>query len=174
MVELTKFENIKKEIFATKEDYLAFRQAWKDYINSGKAKPSYVEYKWNDNALVKRSNLTASQQLLFCILTEKDLSITFKGSKNPSKSGFENAFRDLRFACLSARKIKQQDDDGITEDNLNKWNRQQYIPIRNRIGEFLEPFGKSVDKDLLIKLLEDYFEKVMWITNNRGEINEAA
>jgi hypothetical protein len=170
----TKLENIKFELFTAKEHYLAFRQAWKDYINAGKHKPDFEVCPYGGGKK-KISNLTAAQQLLFCILTEKDLSVVFKRSSNPDKpNGFENAYWRLRNYLRMAQKICQYErGENPFPSHIPRDKHADLIQShKDRLDTFLEPFGKS----LTYQMLNDIYRKLndTKITNKKEEEKEAA
>jgi hypothetical protein len=155
----TQISNVKKEIFVTKEHYLHFRQSWKDFINSGKAKPRYESDAYGR---YKYSNLRGSHHLLFCILTEKDLSVTFKPSDCESKHGFEDAYSELMRMYIKAAKVAEY--DAGTSKRPSYLTPEKYTVImkksRDEIEEYLEPFGKSFTIEMFIRLIKDYVKPV--------------
>ena len=74
--------------FETKEHYLAFRAAWSDFINSGKAKKTMDEYG------TKYSHLRAEHHLLYALLRNKCIDKAF----NVTTQGYIDAYRILSFA----------------------------------------------------------------------------
>jgi hypothetical protein len=174
----TQISNIKREIFVTKEHYLHFRQSWKDFINSGKAKPrfesdAYGRYKY--------SNLRGSHHLLFCILTEKDLSVTFKPSDCESKHGFEDAHSELMRMYVRAAKIVEHDAGINTSKRPSYLTPEKYRAImdqkRAEIDEYLEPFGKSFTIEMFTRLIKDYVKPVKLSNvklDNGDDVSEAA
>ena len=144
--------NVKKEIFATKEHYLHFRQSWKDFINAGKAKPYYEDPGYGGGRK-KYSNLRGSHHLLFCILTEKDISVTFKPSECEDKRGFWDAKNEIMMMFIQAKNIVE----GKRPDYLTP---QKYGVImkesRAKMEEFLEPFGKSFTTEMFVRLIKDH------------------
>jgi hypothetical protein len=168
----TKIENIRYEIFETKEDYLAFRQAWKDYINSGKAKPTFVDHPYQGK--IKHSNLTGGQHLLFNILTSKDLSTTFKPSLNESKRGFQKAYHDLHTIYHEAKRLKEYDDgNGSKPSYLSQEKYEKRMEnTKQEIDKFLEPFGKSFTIEMFVRLMREHVNRAK-LTNVSEEESEA-
>jgi len=162
--------NVKKEIFATKEHYLHFRQSWKDFIHAGKAKPHYEDHAYGR---YKYSNLRGSHHLLFCILTEKDISVTFKPSECEDKHGFRDAMSEIIMMYIQAEKIV----DGKRPDYLTP---QKYSAImkqsKAKIEEFLEPFGKSFTTEMFVRLIKDYVKpaKLTNVPLRKFDVSEAA
>lgn len=169
----TKIENIKHELFTAKEHYLAFRQAWKDYINAGKHKPHFEDCPWGGKK--KISHLDSSQQLLFCILTEKDLSVVFKRSVNPNKpNGFDAAYWGLRRELRLAHQICQHEKgENPFPGHIPKEKHSDIIVSHTeKLDRFLEPFGKS----LTYSMLEQLYLKLdkIKLSNEPTEQKEAA
>lgn len=143
----TQFTNIKHEVFTSKEHYLAFRQAWKDFINSGKAKPYYEEDGYGGK--VKVSNLDGSQHLLFCILTGKDLSVTFKPSPLEYRRGFALALDSLYNYINVANRIVKFEETGETPKYFGSY--ANYVEKDNAyMASYLEPFGKVFTPKMLV------------------------
>lgn len=147
---VTKFENLKFEIFTCKEHYLSFRKTWANYINSGLHRPTYRKTEirvWNgkERSMVaqphteKTSNLTAAQQLLFCLLTGKDLAVTFKPSVKESKEGFMLAEESLLWTMNEARVLVDYDVHGKEPMHF------KIELVRSRVEKFLEPFGITAE-----------------------------
>jgi len=151
----TQISNIKKEIFVTKEHYLHFRQAWKDYINSGKAKPTFVEDAYRGR--IKYSNLTGAQHLLFNILTEKDVSVTFKPSTNESKQGFWNAYHKL--IGIHTKINMAALDDGKKPSYSTQAQYDERVASRQKaIEDFFEPFGKSFTVEMFDRVMVEFLK----------------
>lgn len=155
----TKIENIKREIFVTKEHYLAFRQDWKDYINNNIA--------W----------ISASQFMLFSILTEKDLSKSFKPSPRGKeyKDGFTPARTVLGLQWRTAANLIEYDAGNVTRPSYMKEDKFKvmYENDRKRINKFLEPFGKSFTIEMFAKLGK-HLSKTQLTNEVKETIEEAA
>ena len=169
-----KFEFIKLELFVSKEHYLAFRQGWKDFINSGKAKPVFTDHPYCGR--VKDSPLTAEHHLLFNILTEKDLSKTFKPSENRETYGFENALTGLKMYGRKALEVvlyetgEYEKPSYMTPDKYAKMMKGNRIMVE----EFLEPFGKAVTLEMLATLYSDYLRDKKLTNRPTNPIEKAA
>lgn len=139
----TSIENIKKDFFETKKEYLEFRKAWKDFVNSGKAKKYWVDV--DKNWKRKVSDLEAKHHLLYAILREKDLSKCFKPVECSwkEKHGFENAYRDLMFdLSIIAR---------------HQGNRESMGSFHTkRVDRLIAPFGESLPLEKLAILFDHY------------------
>jgi|AntRauTorcE11897_2_1112592.scaffolds.fasta_scaffold00046_59 hypothetical protein len=167
---MTTNEKIKNELFETKEDYLAFRKAWADYINSGKHRPTYEETEirtWCpiDKAMrpqkhtAKTCHLDASQQLLFCLLAGKDLSVTFKPSPTNRKDGFTSAKEKLYLRINEAKFLVDHDTSNKQVNEHQLWfiNRD-----RMKLSKFIEPFGITIET---LASLHLYASRMLLLTN---------
>ena len=157
------FEFVKRDIFVSKEHYLAFRQAWKDHINE------------------RKGYLGGTEHLLFNILTEKDLSQTFRPANNAddescSKRGFENAYWDLKRHGQKALEVvlyekgEYEKPSYMTPDKYKKMMRGNRLMVE----EFLEPFGKAVTVEMLAKLYLDYLKEKPLTNRPVANIEEKA
>lgn len=72
-----KIENAHQEFFNSKEEYLAFRQAWSEYITSGKAKKEDKGY----------SSLEGKHHLLYALLRGHDIYRSFGPVNKPHNNG---------------------------------------------------------------------------------------
>ncbi|RLC08007.1 MAG: hypothetical protein DRI24_24005 [Deltaproteobacteria bacterium] len=158
-----KFEFIKIELFVSKEHYQAFRQGWKDFINSGKAKAEFHDHAYGR---YKVSALTGTHHLLFNILTEKDLSRTFRPSELECKRGFWEAYGQLKMFGQKALDVVLFEKGDFKKPSYLSDGKYSELMAGNRstIEEFLEPFGKSITVEMLAKLYLDYL-KVKQLTN---------
>ena len=158
-----KFEFIKIELFVSKEHYLSFRQGWKDFINSGKAKAEFHDHAYGRDRV---SALTGTHHLLFNILTEKDLSRTFKPSKLECKRGFWEAYGELKgYGQKALDVVLYEKGEYVKPSYINDAKYGMLMEgNRTRIEKFLEPFGNSITVEMLAKLYLDYL-KVKPLTN---------
>lgn len=147
----TKIENIKTELFTHKAHYLAMRQAWKDFINDGGAK-AYWDDSYYGSGKRKRSNLTGCHHLLYCILTERDVSKAFSAPQvNTDKLGFINALISLNIMCRTAKALHTKDYPSYMKgDTLQKTINRDTETIET----FLKPFGGTVTIEMLVKLVD--------------------
>ncbi len=153
---VTSLPNLKFELFADKEHYKAFRQAWKDYINAGNHKPYYEEDAYGGK--VKVSRLTAVHHLLYYIILGKDLSVVFKSPNNPDRDpAFRAAYADLKWVLPMVKSIAAYDkgDESSFPKYLSKERvAMQADAYRARVNRLIEPFGDTLDCDTLIKLCD--------------------
>ena len=169
-----KFEFIKIELFVSKEHYLAFRQGWREFIGSGKAKSE--RHVGPQGRYKVDSSLTSTHHLLFNILTEKDLSKTFRPSElHECKRGFQDAYYHLRSLGEKALKVVLYEKGDYQTPSYLSTAKYGVIMEKNRksIESFLEPFGKSVTVEMFANLHLKYI-KVNPLTNIPVELKQAA
>lgn len=126
-----KIENAQFNFFENKDHYLTFRQAWKDYINSGKAKcETYTDYQ--GGTCKYPSNLECKHHLLYTLLRGKDIRKMFspKGGSVTPYLKFEEAKRDILYAASEGR-----------------WSA-------SASANLLQPFGDTIDHSTLVSLAE--------------------
>jgi hypothetical protein len=128
-----KIENAQYNFFETKDHYLQFRQAWKDYINSGQAKKQEMKY-WGGTPYFA-SSLKCEHHLLYALLRGKDIHKLFvpnyKVHGQPPYYAFEQAKWKI---CI-----------GIEGDTPY---------AKKRRAELLGPFGGTIDEDALKSVAE--------------------
>lgn len=141
---------LKNEIFCSKEHYLAFRKAWKDYINSGKAKPEYFKNAYG-NMEKDDSPLTNAHQLLFAILTGRLKSAFRLPQVNTDKRGLAEAANRLNYIIRLAEKIVKFEETGEKPSYISDY--ETHIERdKMRLDEWLEPFGNGITPRMLRKL----------------------
>ena len=150
---VTSVQNIKFQIFEDKKQYKAFRQSWKDFINSGKNKP---HYEVDSYGKTKISSLTNVHHLLFYIILGKDLSVVFKPSVNPDKHpSFNHAFYELGLIIRLTKKVIAYDkgENPNLPTFITKERQSQFIEAyKSRLAQLLRPFGDSLSLEMLSKL----------------------
>jgi len=151
---VTSVQNIKFQIFEDKKQYKAFRQSWKDFINSGKHKPHYEVDSYGNKT--KISSLTNVHHLLFYVILGKDLSVVFKPSVNPDKSpSFNHAYYELGLVIKLAKNVlayDRGDDPGLPKYVTEERKTQFIESYRSRLSQLLRPFGDSLSLEMLSKL----------------------
>lgn len=167
-----KFEFIKLELFVSKEHYLAFRQGWKDFINSGKAKAEFHDTPYGRD---KVSPLRGAHHLLFNILVENDISKSFRPSELECKQGFQGAYSDLKRLGHKALDVVLYEKGDFVKPSYMDDEKYNKIMKGNRliIEEFLAPFGPAITTEMFAKLYMDYL-KVKPLTNIPVELKQAA
>ena len=109
-------------IFGSKEDYLAMRQAWKDYINEKKH-------------LVDGGQLNSSHYLLYSLLRDQDVYKGFSEVTSPIKLA-NGHYKYL--GLLQARSF------------LSYASTNTYTPYY--IDIMLRPFGDTVTKEMIDRI----------------------
>lgn len=141
-----KIENAQQEFFNSKEEYLQFRQAWKDYINSGKAKKVEKTYHYSGE-LYRESNLRCVHHLIYGLLRGRDtsqmLSLTLKVQGQRPYFPFYEARSTISLAIQIAdrgpSKLRPEGDTGHLD----------------RLNALLEPFGNTIDIETLKLLMSE-------------------
>ena len=90
-------ENTREKFFGdNKEKYLAFRQAWKTFINEGHAKKKLYErsQSWGGNYTM--SDLHSTHHLLYVLILGKDGTKGFLNSRDGYEGGYSTAMRGIR------------------------------------------------------------------------------
>jgi len=168
-----KIEDARTRFFNTKEDYLAFRQAWKDFHNSGKAKPvisiyegTYEKYEQGKGYIEvpytrkdKSTPLSSYHYMLYNLLrgksaTEGYAPITNAGKLNANRywpasakhNGEPNPWQAMHCAATElCRKLNM-----LKVDKPASWQQ-------NNIDALLLPFGNTLNKEALISLLDTLY-----------------
>jgi len=142
---VTKFENLKKEVFTSKEHYLAFRQAWSDYINSGKAKKQKSK---NPRDTTPVSPLTGLHHLVYNILIGNDIQKCYTISKwKVGKLGFLIMLDESKTLNYRAESVIRMNNGNEPTHGIEK----MYVEI---VDTFLEPFDGTVTPEMLVSALE--------------------
>lgn len=105
-----------KELFESKEQYINFRNSWKDYINSGKAKKERKQVKqWNGKmaTVVTPSPLSSEYHLFYALARGKDND----GFVDPS-DGLTEAYQKLSY--ISLERLYMIFGNAVNEDFINK------------------------------------------------------
>lgn len=139
--------NAKQLYFQTKENYLAFRKAWADAVNSPDAKPRIEEwertnYFTGSHEIVRyrvKGNLTATHHLVFNLLRGKDATVGFTPITNKTKLVNGMAINHgLYWARYSLAQIARQ--------------AKSIGGCREIVDKFLAPFCGTVTVEMLIDL----------------------
>jgi hypothetical protein len=143
-------ENLKFEIFTCKQHYLYFRQTWKDFINSGKAKPKYYPNPNYENGkdIKGASALTFSHHLLFALLTGKELSKIYTYSPRKGFDSLTEAASEIGRWARVASKIIQWEE--TSKNPFGQWTKPE--TMKERLDAYLEPLG--ITYQMLVKLNE--------------------
>ena len=156
------FENAKHTLFTDKQHYLNFRKAWAAAVNSPNAKKKVVPCKMWDGFVCKyidggarteKGWVKAEHMLLFCLLTEKNISKAFTHINKKSKllsghapfKGLDDARHFLWFICSITQ----------VQVDMSRINKET-------IENFLAPFADTVTLKMLNQLfpmLDEYKKK---------------
>jgi hypothetical protein len=135
-----KIENAKELFFENKEHYLQFRQSWKNYINSGKAKPVEQIYTYSGE-LFTASKLTCKHHLIYKLLQGKDTEQMFSPTyKVQGRTPFYAFYEARDRICLTMR-LRVKTPSG------NKHYDDMY-------RDLIEPFGETLTEEMLLQLVE--------------------
>jgi hypothetical protein len=132
-LEVNETQTEEHSFFTSKEHYLAFRDAWKQYHADGKhKKETYTDYQ---GGICKcPSELTSDHHLVYNALRKRDLSKSFTPITSEGKL---NAFNGKPYAAFYAAKGRIS--------ACIKYNRTDWLK---------EPFGGTVTDDMLKELNE--------------------
>jgi hypothetical protein len=139
-------ENAKTELFQSKEHYLQFRQAWKDFHNSDKLvwREDVEVYSWNLNRNVtmknvKRTALGAEHYMLYNLLRGYDAQRGFREDSDHGWCACEYAAYNIRRAALRLKDVNSPYDSSRTTS-------------RELIENMLLPFGGTVSHEMLMEV----------------------
>jgi len=136
-----KIEQAQLNFFESKAHYLAFRGAWKNYINAGKAKKVGKTY-W-DGTPYRASNLTCAHHLIYALLRGRDITKGF--TPNHKVHG-----QDPYFAFIDAK-----NDITVALRFAEKFDKPE------RLASLLEPFNETITVDTLASISEIIKEWVL-------------
>ena len=129
-----KIEQAQLNFFESKEHYLTFRDAWKKYINDGKAKK--VEQTYWDGTPYRASNLTCAHHLIYALLRGRDITKSFTPNHKVHGQDPYSAF------------YVAKDDIVVALRFATKFDKPE------RLESLLEPFDKTITADTLTSLYE--------------------
>lgn len=160
---------LKNRLFNTKEEYLAMRQAWRDFHNNGHAKAEWAETThkvrdWRTNSVIEYTNkrtvspLDGYHYMLYNLLRGLPSTRGFFDPKaEEGTEGWLNALRMLRFYIpmalpeeieippFIARRGQEVIDDYLAQVEER---RQRHLKM------LTEPFGDTVTEEHLKQVLE--------------------
>ena len=120
--------------FKDKEHYINFRKAWSKAVNSVDAKST----KDPDYGTRTPGNLTAAHMLFYALLRGQNLEQTFTPVTNSTRlANGTYVNQGLYFAAQSLKRLS------------NKYMPESYV------DSFLAPFGETVDKETLFRVIEE-------------------
>ncbi len=135
-------ENAKTELFESKEHYLQFRQAWKDFHNSGKVvwREDIEVYSWAErkNVImknVKQTSLSAEHYMLYNLLRGYDAQRGFREDGDHGWCMCEHAVWEIYCAASRLQNVNASSDS-------RKWAREM-------VEDLLLPFDGTVTHQML-------------------------
>jgi hypothetical protein len=140
-----KIENAKDKFFENKEHYLQFRQAWKNYINAGKAKPIEQVYAYSGE-LFRASPLTCKHHLIYNLLRGRDTNEMFKLTNKVHGQRPWFPFYDARMEIALTLKLV----DSANANTSDTWKERH----QKRLDSLIEPFGETLTKDMIALLVD--------------------
>jgi hypothetical protein len=160
---------LKNRLFNTKEEYLAMRQAWKDFHNNGHAKAEWVEtthkvWQWHSKSYIeflnktKVSPLDGDHYMLYNLLRGLPKHRGFLSDDKESTIGYEDAIQVLRRYIPIALDKDVKIPPFVQhrgEEAIEKY-RQQHEERRLEFLHMLtKPFGNTVTEEHLKLVLEE-------------------
>ena len=141
-------EDAKTRFFTSKEDYLQFRQAWKDFHNSG----SHIERgEWTtphgNVREYKTPLLNSSSYMLYSLLRGYDIT---RGYSEHSEHGWQACDDAASELIQVARKLKDINSD-------SSWSRKW---ARESVEKLLAPFGGTVTHQMLYDLAAEMYKSM--------------
>ena len=142
-----KIENAKTELFGSKEHYLQFKQAWKDFHNSDKLvwREDVEVYSWalNKDVVmknVKQTALSAEHYMLYNLLRGYDAQRGFKEDSDHGWRACDHAVWEIRRIALRLKDVNDP-NYGVNRNS----SRQMF----NRL---MRPFGGTVTQEMLVEV----------------------
>ncbi len=172
-------ENARTTLFQSKEDYLAFRQAWKDFHNSGKAKPTFTLFEgkrevWEPGKGYvkvpftrkdKHTALSSYHYMLYNILRGKYAETGYTSITNerklhahrywPATTKYNNDPNPNQAMHCAAVELLRILGRLQSTKPLSSWEQKT-------IDELLLPFGNTISKEALVAIYEPLHT---WIKN---------
>lgn len=155
-----KIENAKSTFFESKEQYLQFRQNWKQFIKDGRhlkkcpgtttariIDPATHRYTYKSVELRHESELTFIHHLIYCLLCGKQFNLLI--CDNPLKP----ATRFKTYSHIARTKALLHHAQQVLNKGLSLDNLQQYQ--QNNLGKLLAPFGDSISILQLVELFKN-------------------
>jgi len=141
-------EDAKTRYFNSKEDYLQFRQAWKDFHNNG----HHVEVgEWTtphgNVKTYRRPRLNSSSYMLYSLLRGYDIKHGYVEHGENGWAACEAAATDI---IRTARNLK---DVNAESAYSRKWARES-------VAKLMLPFGGTVTNQMLYDLAVELYENM--------------
>ena len=144
-------ENAKTRFFESKEHYLKFRQAWKDFHNSDKLvwREDVEVYSWELQKKVtmknvKHTSLSAKHYLLYNLLRGYEAHRGFTEHGEHGWAAYDDAVSEL------LRTIKEIKDVNSPSETRRKW-------ARKAVDAMVLPFGETLSESVLVALAREIY-----------------
>lgn len=132
-------ENAKTRFFESKEDYLKFRQAWKDFHNDGKVvwREDVEQYSWALGKQitirnVKFTSLSAEHYLLYNLLREYGVRYGFTEHGENGWEACEYATREVYYAAKALKDVN--DKSNFTRERSRKLVEKMLLPFNGTVS----------------------------------------
>lgn len=172
--------NIVSKVFANKLEYLMFKEAWKEAVNSPRAKPynhKYTTKSWRDGSTIEVCErrpgwITSSHVLFYAFVRGKDLRTIFPPVTNPTRlrngailnHGLYEAYRYLSF-------LVDRYSCAIKDPKHNQFSMSYRQYYNDWMKGFVKPFNGTLTGEHLQLALEEIPEiKPIRSNFGRGEI----
>lgn len=153
-------KNAKFIIFNSKEEYLAMRQAWRDFHNSGRAKGSWVEeqhkvYNWRTRSTTLHTNrkkitpLSGCDYLLYNLLRGKPAHHGFMSDVCNPTEGYVDCYLALEQRIKRAVTVPVFSEN--TSESTRKWALEHKA---SSLAMLKKPFGDALTEDHLRTVLD--------------------
>ena len=144
-----KFKETATSYFESKEHYLAFRHAWKTYINEGKHERRLHRFtNWGGNECILKlpSELTVFHHFLYNALRGRDFKKSFSPLVREDRlnNGMDNRPYRAFYVCLE--KLRQYAEN---LESGSGWVQQRYLKELNDLNKV---FGGNLTKDMILSL----------------------
>lgn len=130
-----KIADARTKFFASKEDYLSFRQAWKDYINEGKHKKYSHGENYLNEPLPPESDLNAIHHIIYLALCGRDIG-----------KGFT--------PITSTRKLQSCNNQPYYQLRNHLWIIERLVQ-GDYLKSYLLPFGDTIDEETVKSALRE-------------------
>lgn len=140
-----KIENAKTRFFESKEHYLKFRQAWKDFHNN---RDHMRTFEYTDDSGEKRTGevpvLDASHYMLYSLLRGYEANRGFSKDSDHGWQAYDCALSELLRAIRSLKDV----------NSPSEWSRKW---ARERVDALTLPFGETLSESVLVALAREIY-----------------
>ena len=140
-----------KHFFETKEQYLAFRKAWANAVNSDKAKSKTVYSEFYDGTIREPGWITAAHHIFYNIVRNHPIDTGFTPVTRKTKlengaiinGGLYEGWVALKAVVETAKE----------KTNSSFFNKPKISDYRERqLVAFLEPFARTINTEMLAQI----------------------